>query len=231
MSLSFPTTPSVGQVYQNWKWSGSSWDPNPQAQFVTSFNGRKGDLVTAPTDAAPGNRVLIQQTLVSTPVAAVDFFNAFTAYDQYEWEILSVSPASAGDIGLRVSFDGSTFDLSAAYSYGGFYGTASNVGGAIGQVAMTYAALSIGGLGSASGVPSDLRIRGSMLATTDRCKLFYSMSQSYGSGAGNWASVNSAMNGGSLAAIKGVRFFCTGGNWVKGLFNMYGLTNGTTRAP
>jgi hypothetical protein len=29
MSLSFPSSPAVGQTYQGWVWSGSSWDPLP----------------------------------------------------------------------------------------------------------------------------------------------------------------------------------------------------------
>lgn len=34
MSLSFPTSPVVGQVFQSWKWSGSSWDPATQAPVI-----------------------------------------------------------------------------------------------------------------------------------------------------------------------------------------------------
>jgi hypothetical protein len=50
MSLAFPASPSTGQIYQGWRWSGTSWDPNYAANFVTSFNGRAGIVSLAPAD-------------------------------------------------------------------------------------------------------------------------------------------------------------------------------------
>ena len=55
MSLSFPTSPSVGQTYQGWKWNGSAWDPNYSNNFVTSFNGRTGAVTLNSADIGAAN--------------------------------------------------------------------------------------------------------------------------------------------------------------------------------
>jgi len=102
MSLSFPASPSVGQVYQNWIWNGTSWD----------------SAVGVPA-AQPGAKVLLRIDIVSAPVATVDWFTPASmfdgTYDELELHIYNVMPAAENSMQIRVSTDGSTFDGAANY--------------------------------------------------------------------------------------------------------------------
>ena len=112
MSLSFPTSPTTGQIYQNWKWSGSSWDPVFGNQFVTSYNGRTGAVVPVTTDATTGNRVLLATFTVTTALAYVTAFqNSFDGtYDHYEVEVQEWGMTTTGNDtpGFQVTTDGGT---------------------------------------------------------------------------------------------------------------------------
>lgn len=69
MSLSFPASPSVGQVYQGWQWNGAAWDPSYASQFVLSVNGQKGNVTGLPQLLATNNVVNAAQCQFILPVA------------------------------------------------------------------------------------------------------------------------------------------------------------------
>src|SRR5262245_51703107 len=46
----FPSSPTVGQVFQSWQWTGQRWDQYPPSGLVTSVNGRRGAVVMTVAD-------------------------------------------------------------------------------------------------------------------------------------------------------------------------------------
>src|SRR5262245_54647697 len=96
MSLSFPASPTVGQVSQYWKWDGAAWGPVFGQPNVTSINGKSGVLTLNDT-TGPGNRILLNRQTVSTPVAAIVFTGLDATYDEYVVESFGIT-WSVGDI-------------------------------------------------------------------------------------------------------------------------------------
>ncbi|HEY2530313.1 MAG TPA: hypothetical protein VGJ20_20645 [Xanthobacteraceae bacterium] len=145
MSLSFPVSPALNQTYQQFIWDGTAWQPNLQAKFVTSVNGMVGDV------SLSGSRVLINKTVISTPIVSVSFFAGFDgSYDELELHMLDLLPASENSIWVRCSLDGSTFDASALYQYAQTSYTTVGTGALSGGASQTAAVVS-GFIGVAAG--------------------------------------------------------------------------------
>lgn len=155
MSLSFPASPSVGQIYQGWKWNGSAWDPNLAAVLVGSFNGRSGAVTFDPTDNTTGNRVFISSQTIPAAVAQVNLLNVFSAaYRDYEIVLRSLiftAPGAGAYLAMRFSTNGgATWDMQANYAFGLWYAQSANaayygsqvsggggVGGGVGSVQLS----------------------------------------------------------------------------------------------
>lgn len=107
MSLSFPTSPTVGQTYQGFVWTGSAWSAIATLQ-----------------PPAPGSRVLLASQVVAAPVASVVFSAAGmtngglgnTAFNEFVLELNSFDISAAAYTVLQWSTDGgTTFDTTANY--------------------------------------------------------------------------------------------------------------------
>lgn len=223
MSLSFPASPALNQVYQGWKWNGAAWDPNYAANFVTSISGQSGALSAAQA-VGPGNRVLIQSQVLpaGSSVAAVNFFYNFdNTYDLYDLEIYDLQVSAADlTVGLRCSFDGSTWITSATgYYYAQIYALSNAAGANTG--------------GQAAYIPVSTLAQNALVHavvefalpwTTDRAKYFIVRS------VGNPTSgvqriAGCGLVGGVLTPLKGVQvgIVSGAGNMTRGVFNLYGI--------
>lgn len=231
MSLSFPASPTNGQIYQNWVWSSAvgAWQPNYAAGFVNSFNGRGGVVTLQPSDNTAGNRVLLMSQIVAptTPVALVNFIYTFTnAYDVYELDFHDFQNDTATGstfLQCRFSTDGSTFDTSANYYNIYSYAISSASGGtnsAVGGQSFLYLTAAHASFGASSYTLGNGVVRLTMPWVTDRNKYLTYTAQSHAqagvywqSGVGYWNNAN---------AIKGISLFLTTGNITRGVFNLYG---------
>jgi hypothetical protein len=229
MSLSFPVSPALNQTYQQFIWDGTAWQPNLQAQLVTSVDGQSGAVTL------PGRRKLITSQLVApaTPVAAVNFFYDFTQnlYDQYELDAYDVQFSTTGSwLQLRVSTDGSTFDTAANYR------TISGIGNAGGtQIGWTGNNAAVGfTLGtdiSGTGAPSlaDYKIRFSMPGTTDRYKFFLA-DETGQSTQWVWRAVSGGAYVTNTLPLKGLQLAPSSAiNISRGVFNLWGIIPGPNR--
>ena len=116
MSLSFPASPTVGQIYQNWQWSGTAW------------------VATGGSNVTSGNRVLLARQTISSPVATVNFTNIDLSYDEHEIDALYLLPTVTGQyLWMRMSTDSVNWDAGANYSYSAAYANTGNTGGFTGQ--------------------------------------------------------------------------------------------------
>jgi hypothetical protein len=82
----------------------------------------------------PGNRVLLSTTVISTPVATLDWFTTSMfdgTYDELELVVWNFAPATEAQVLIRCSNDGSTFDSTTSYNTMYTYG--SSVGSGAGN--------------------------------------------------------------------------------------------------
>lgn len=109
MSLSFPASPALNQVYQGWIWNGASWDPNYASNFVTSINGQKG--------AVTGFPQLIQTLTVAN--ALMCSFSLPAAYRRFQihFDNMVTFAASSNGIVQLSNNNGSTWDNAADYNW------------------------------------------------------------------------------------------------------------------
>src|SRR5215467_8465710 len=118
MSLSFPPSPSVGQAYQQFKWDGAKWVPNPAAVpgLVTSVDGVSGAVTTTPF----GKFIQSQTASASASIA----FALTGNYKRYKliWDSVLAATASQ-KFYLQCSDDGgATWKSAANYVWVGVYG-------------------------------------------------------------------------------------------------------------
>jgi hypothetical protein len=210
MSLSFPASPSVGQVYNNWVWNGSAWDP-----------------VAATPQATSGNRVLLATTIVSTAVATVDFFlPTFSdgTYDIIEIDAFNLGGSVATAFAARLSTDGSTFDVGGT-NYGWSFMAPSSTSGSMsaGYNSASYMQL-MTAAGTVAQQVAEFRMRCYYFAATGPGKHLYTNSMSHGTSGvfpgvyGGWYLVS------PYNPIKGIRFLpISGGNITSGAFSIYGI--------
>jgi hypothetical protein len=127
MSLSFPTGPSVGQIYQGFAWDGARWtSPWGGGSLVNSYNGRVGAVLPMPADIQSGSRVLISSQTVSTAVANVSFTTGVdSTYVSYELECRMIVPTVDAGISFRFH-DGTAFDASTSYTNAYIYNLNTN---------------------------------------------------------------------------------------------------------
>ena len=228
MSLSFPPSPSVGQGYQQFKWDGAKWVPNPAAVsgIVASYNGRSGVVVPQTGDETSGNRVLLTSVDIGTPVATVDFFSGFDGtYDLLELDIYDVTVAtdSSSYPLLRCSQDGSTFDTGGNYNYQYIYsaaGAAPGPGGLTGSAAMLMGN-SLGALGQYA---NRLHIKFQRSAT-GRATAIWQLHLTNGTSFYTVTGSGSYTAGGATPVpVKGLRFGNNGGyNFTRGSFRLFGI--------
>jgi hypothetical protein len=231
MSLSFPASPSVGQIYQGFAWDGARWtSPWGGGSLVNSFNGRTGAVTPQTGDETSGNKTLLATTVISTPVASVDFFSGFDGtYDQLELHYYDVAQAGAVEngLGLRVSTDGSTFDAGSFYFYSYSYTTPLTAITSSGGNLVAGIALGVGNpLASAPQRPSynHVKIRPAPAGGNPFLSLFFqgvlhnaAAGQDSFFGAGTYSPTVQAQS-------KGIRIYVVGANNLsRGTFKLYGI--------
>ena len=212
MSLSFPSSPTVGQIYQQWTWSGSAWLPTSSALNII-----------------PGMKVLVQSVAITASTLAATFFQDFSPYDEWVWECYDVSIAQQVNLLAQLSTDGSTFDNGAsAYGYASMQAWAGNGGGLTGGV---LSGIWVHGAPNVSAVtPSAFQMRTSMLHTSGNTKMFRVDGMEWGaSGVGLTVNSNAGDYMTNTLPIRGVRFIPITGNILKGIFNMYGIVPSSVR--
>jgi hypothetical protein len=221
MSLAFPANPTTGQIYQGWRFSGTSWDPNYAANFVTSFNGRAGAVVSQPSDTQSGNRVLVATQTVSAAVAAVTF-TGLGAYDDYEMDCLNLHANVDSGGGFQFSNDGTTW-LTSGYYYAFYAANSSNTGAFAGSTAGTSVPLPvlIGGAANYTGFifARFPRVTGTLFKFTAFEQLGL-----YGSGAFGYGACGGLYGGAAppLPPTTAIRFITNSPNTFTGIFNLYG---------
>lgn len=222
MSLSFPVSPANGQNYQNWQWNSAigAWVPNYQ-NVVGSFNGRGGAVTFQGSDNTPGNRVLLAQTTITTPVASVSMFYDFTnkLFDEMEIDCVSLNAAADGQLQIRFSTDGSTFDSTANYFWGFSYASNTSVGGPTGS---NTGGLFVGGV-NAGPQASLHRIVVGVPGFADRTKPYVASSTYYSVNAGQFYGYSGGGAWNNQSAIKGIQAVGVTTNLTRGNIAVYGI--------
>jgi len=223
MSLSFPASPTDGQLYQSWIFNAAKgvWAPNLAAQMVTSINGQKGDL--GPT-VVPGYGQLVRLSnqVVSSPVAFVAFTGITGAYDEYEIRFHSVRGGGDQNLMLGYSADnGATWNAGLTCTHASTIGasngtpTGTGSGGAVG-VLISPPIYNNSNVFGAHGFT-----RFSNPASSVFSKTFFGLATSISLGNIQY----SGAFGGQVAAIfNAVRVICSGAsNITDGNFSLYGV--------
>ena len=207
MSLSFPVSPSTGQVYQQWQWNGTAWVP-ATAAGVTS-----------------GNKVLLGSTVISAPVAAVNFFSpGFDGtYDQWELNIANAQGSAGGNLMLGFSSDGSTIDATAG-NYVPQYAWASTPNSAV-NCATTGSATGLNlGMGLDTVASSGMLVIARILQSAAGVQNITMWNGQQWSGGYGWSSFGGGLWGVSAGAtIKGLRVYSASGNLVRGTIKLFGI--------
>lgn len=230
MSLSFPPAPTNGQQYQNWTWNSSvgAWVPNYAAGFVTSFNGRAGPVTLQGSDNTVGQRVLLNQTIISTstPVSSITFFYDFgnKLYEQIQIDAYNMNASVAGSsLYWRASTDGSTFDSTVSYINNVIYANNAGTGGfSSTQQAQSFAA---GVVTNALNACTYSKTIISSLPANDRGKPYFSESIGWYDGYGIYSYVY-AGHYGANGTIKGFQLFLPAGQITRGVFQFLGIVRG-----
>jgi hypothetical protein len=225
MSLAFPASPSAGQIYQGWRWSGTSWDPNYAANFVTSFNGRSGAVVPQASDVTSGNRVLLQGQAVASSVASVSmFYNFSNAFDVYELEIydLAMGAGSQGYLALVASYDGATFPAETSWFFASMYTySAGTTVASVNASNFSFFMLGISPLAATNLAPF-YRCRFTKPWAADRPHYF--LCNSIGSGVSGVGPLVTAGSNSNQTAIRGFRIADNSGVPItRGTFKLYGI--------
>lgn len=239
MALSFPASPIIGDVYQHWRWSGSSWDMN-NAPVVESWSGQyaktgavtmtAADLQAAGGVLLAGHRTLIQSNKITGNLQYVALLtppaNNLIDYDIYEVEWFGLIVSANGNINLQISHDGTTWEQAGqyyeAYSSRDTGNTDYSWGGL--QPYLWLGPVNSGGpLAISSGVA-----RIYLPAATDRVKhVHWKHVHNYPSNAFE-DGYGQDWNASFLQPIKALRLFTTTG-LTAGIVNWYGIGNGGVR--
>lgn len=173
---------------------------------------------------SPGNRALISQTTITTPVTSIDLFAGFDGtYDVLELHAYDILPATEAALLMRCSTDGSTFDTAALYNWTLTYGAGNATGAGTGAAAATQIQLS-NALGTAVNAPSYHVIRMRVPFGTNTPK--FSLNGTYN------VQPAAALFGGAMSGnyyvtsgwVLGVRLFFTGlPNITRGTVKLYGI--------
>lgn len=222
MSLSFPSAPTVGQIYQGWTWNGSAWDPNYATTMVQKFNGRQGNVTFGPTDNSTGNRVFLARYTVASPVASIDFPNVFSAaYNDYEIDYAGAQLSAAGGIYGRTG--SGAFDANPNYSYTYAYSASAsaslgqaNGGGAVGSGLITT------GQDPTAAYASNGKILVKNANVTTQYKYFIFDTAAQNAALGIVRSMG-VFHYTAAVAITHFQFVLTAGNFTAGRFSVYGV--------
>ena len=221
MSLSFPTSPTVGQIYQTWQWNGSAWAPTGTAAPVS------------------GQKVLLAQQTVTTPVASVVFTAAGMAggglsnraFDEFQLDCINYG-VDTNNIApyLQVSTDGgTTWDASATYTnvFATITTSAINPGGGNFTWWQLYAGLYFAAGASNVAVTSTVRFWrpwDTTSVTTAQWKTggtIYTPAAYILEGAGS-----RPLSGTSSTAFTALRLILSAaGNYSRGTFKLWGIQN------
>jgi hypothetical protein len=176
---------------------------------ATSYAG-DGSALTG----VSGGVTVINETVISSPVATVDFTGFSSAdYTSYEIELMNVIPVVDGTAypQCRTSSDGGvTFDsANGDYQYGGTSGNVLRIGTALGSAA------------GEDGISGVLRISGAHLAR----KTIMTMLMALFNGAGSFTTVGTATYGARLASedVNGFRFYFSSGDIESGTIVFRGI--------
>jgi hypothetical protein len=188
---------------------GSTAAPFANGVPVMLFFQSKGDK--GDTGAAGANIYnLIAQATISSPVANIDFLNAFSSnYDRYVVEISGLSPSATADLFLLLANSG-VVDTTA-----GHYSSMATDSGTTSSAATLFMAASV--TASGGGVCYTLNIRDANSAGGFKS---VGISGTYNSGA-----VRMREGGYTGGATSGFRLYFNGQNAIAGTVRVYGIKN------
>ncbi|MBY5734053.1 hypothetical protein HFO26_27785 [Rhizobium leguminosarum] len=176
-------------------------------------------LANRDTDLGKLGWELLAETIVSTPVAAVDFPNVLSsAFDRYEIELTDVSPSVATNLLMRMSIDGGANWLTSGYTYGSVVSLPSGASGA--QVASTSQFV----IASTTLLASNAAVCASMTMHRAPTRRHFEHSAFFTNSGGD--GVFCAVGGAISQAADSIRFLVGAGNIVSGRFRIYGVRKG-----
>ncbi|TBB25196.1 hypothetical protein ELH51_27330 [Rhizobium ruizarguesonis] len=176
-------------------------------------------LANRDTDLARLGMELLAETIVSTPVPAVDFPNVLSsAFDQYFIELTDVSPSVASILYMRMSIDGGANWLTSGYSYSSVVSLDSGATGAQISGAAFFA------ISSTSMLPTNASLCASMTIHRSTARRNYEMKSFFN--ANNGSSLVSLIGGTISQTADSIRFLSSSGNIVSGRFRIYGIRKG-----
>lgn len=171
------------------------------------------------TDLAKLGTELLAETIISTPVPAVDFANVLSSvFDEYFIELTDVSTSAAANIYMRMSIDGGTNWLTTGYNYAS---VVSQTAGATGAQ-VTNAAQFV--VSSTALVPTNGALCASMTMHRAATRRHYESKAFSLANTGDYIVI---VNGGVISqAADSIRFLASSGNIVSGKFRVYGIRKG-----
>ncbi|MGO7387486.1 hypothetical protein ACCT20_30040 [Rhizobium ruizarguesonis] len=171
------------------------------------------------TDLAKLGTELLAETIVSTPVSAVDFPNVLSsAFDEYFIVLTDVAPSTTAILFMRMSIDGGVNWLSSGYNYSSVALLVSGANGAQITGATQFTIASTNMLATNAALCASMTMHRSTTRRHFEHSAFFTNSTGDG--------VFCATGGVISQAADSIRFFTGSGNIVSGRFRIYGVRKG-----
>ncbi|QAS80181.1 hypothetical protein CO657_19825 [Rhizobium acidisoli] len=176
-------------------------------------------LANRNTDLGKLGMELLAETIVSTPVAAVDFPNVLSsAFDLYFIELTDVSPSTAAVLSMRMSIDGGANWLTSGYNYASVVSLVSGANGAQVTGAAQFVVASTNMLATNSALCASMTMHRAPTRRHFEQNAFFTNS----SGDGVYCGIGGVIS----QAADSIRFFTGSGNITSGRFRIYGVRKG-----
>jgi len=207
-----PNNPDPGQLW---------WESDTGRMFIYYNDGNSTQWVqiSGPLQQSVGV-FKISSGVISTPQATLDI--AFpTGFTAFQLTLALVPVTSGGTLSLRYSTDGTTFDGSANYQYGGNVSAMSGSPTNTAQGALGAASILVFGLvGQAASAPASAFLD---FPVNPFGVQFVTWRGAYWNGTSYFNSVGSGYHGTLLAPLKAVRFYSGAGNIASGMWQLNGV--------
>ncbi|TBY41584.1 hypothetical protein [Rhizobium leguminosarum] len=186
---------------------------------ITAATTRTMKMANRDTDLSKLGWELLAETVVSTPVAAVDFINVLSsAFDEYAVEITDVSPSTAANMFMRMSTDGGASWLASGYNYSSVVSQPSGATGAQVSSATQFVIASTTMLATTAAFCSTMRMHRPAVRRHFEMMSFFN--------ADSGSSLVNVIGGAISQAADSIRFFMSTGNIVSGRLRVYGIRKG-----
>lgn len=171
------------------------------------------------TDLAKLGMELLAETVVSTPVAAVDFPNVLSsAFDEYMIFLTDVAPSTVANMFMRMSIDGGVNWLTAGYTYSSIVSQAAGASGAQVTGASQFV------IASTNMIATNASLCVKMTLHRAATRRQFEMQSFFNASGGDW--INTVIDGVISQTADSIRFFPGSGNIVSGKFRVYGVRKG-----